>query len=157
MEWIKQLLANDYFIFIAMASIIFGLTQLLKLPIKLATKRIQNEKTRGIVNLVILIIPFSLGLLAEYLFDVLYLGSNYTGIVGLGYGSSSLLIYSIFEKIMKKTGINIKIDNPYETTEEGQAVKELVDKVQEDGKIDKSDLDAVEDFWKAINKGKQKK
>lgn len=157
MEWLKQLLANEYFMFIAMALIIFGLTQLLKLPIKAATKHIKNEKTRGIVNLVILIIPFALGLLAEYLFDVLYLGNVYMGVAGLKYGSSSLLVYSVFEKIAKKTGVDIKLNNPYETTDEGKAVQELVDKVQEDGKIDKFDLSAVDEFWKTINKDSPKK
>ena len=140
-----------------MAVIIFCLTQILKLPIKAITKHIKNEKTRGIVNLVILIIPFGLGLLAEFLFDGLYLHNSFAGIAGLQYGSASLLVYGVFEKIAKKTGIKVTIDNPYETTEEGEAVKELVNKVQEDGKIDKSDISAVDEFWEKINKGTGKK
>lgn len=156
MKVLKQLLSNEYFMLIAIALIIFGLTQLLKLPIKAVTKHIKNERTRGIVNLVILFIPFALGLIAEYLFDVLYLGNTFMGVVGLKYGSSSLLVYSVFEKIAKKTGVEIKLDNPLDT-EEGKAVKELVDKVQENGKIDKSDLSAVDEFWKTINKDSPKK
>ncbi len=157
MEVIKQLLSNDYFVWCAMAVVIFGLTQLLKLPIKAVTKHIKNEKTRGIVNLVILIIPFTLGLLAEYLFDVLYLHNVFAGIAGLQYGSASLLVYGVFEKLAKKTGIEIKLDNPYETTDEGKAVQELVEKVQEDGKVDKSDLSAVDEFWQAIQQDKNNK
>lgn len=156
MEVIKQLLSNEYFVWCAMAVVIFCLTQILKLPIKAATKNIKNEKTRGIVNLIILIIPFGLGLLAEWLFDGLYLRNAFSGITGLQYGSASLLVYGIFEKIAKKTGIEIKLDNPLDT-EEGKAMQELVEKVQEDGKIDKSDVSAVDEFWKAINKDNPKK
>ena len=151
MEVIKQLLSNEYLMLCVMAAVIFGLTQVLKLPIKAATNHIKNEKTRGIVNLIILIIPFALGLLTEYFFDGLYLHNAFTGIVGLQYGSSSLLVYSVFEKIAKKTGIEIKLDNPLDT-EEGKAVMELVKDVQEDGKIDESDVSAVDKFWKTINK-----
>ena len=153
MEVIKLLLSNEYFVWCAMAVIIFCLTQILKLPIKVATKHIKNEKTRGIVNLIIMIIPFALGLLAEFLFDGLYLHNAFTGIIGLKYGSASFVIYGVFEKIAKKASIEIKLDNPLETYE-GKAVQELVDKVQEDGKIDKSDLSAVDAFWEAINKEK---
>lgn len=154
MEVIKQLLSNEYFMLCIMAVVVFCLTQILKLPIKAATKYIKNEKTRGIVNLVILVIPFALGLLAEFLFDGLYLHNEFSVITGLQYGSSSLIVYGVFEKIAKKSGVNIKLNNPYKTTEEGKAVQELVEKVQEDGKIDKSDLSAVDAFWEAINKEK---
>lgn len=154
MEMLKQWISNEYFVWCAMAVVVFGLTQILKIPIKAATKHIANDKKRGIVNLVILIIPFALGLLAEYLFDVLYLHNSFTGIAGLQYGSASLLVYGIFEKIAKKTGIEIKLDNPLDT-EEGKAVQELVEKVQEDGKIDKSDISAVDEFWKTIQKDKK--
>lgn len=155
MEVFLELLSNGYFVWCAMAVIIFGLTQILKLPIKAATKHIKNEKTRGIVNLVILIIPFGLGLLAEFLYDGLYLHNAFTGIAGLQYGSASLLVYSVFEKVMQKIGVKAQIENPYEATEEGQAIQELVEKVQEDGKIDESDLSAVEEFWEKINNKKQ--
>lgn len=156
MEVIKQLLSNEYFLFCVMAVVIFCLTQLLKWPIKAATKHIIDEKTRSLVNLVILIIPFGLGLIAEWLFDGLYLHNNFSGIAGLQYGSASLLVYTIFEKIAQKTGIEIKIDNPLDT-DEGKVVQELVKKVQEDGTIDKSDLSAVAEFWKMINKENTKK
>ncbi len=156
MEFIKQLLANDYFVVCAMAVIIFGLTQLLKLPIKAATKHIKNENTRGVVNLVILIIPFGLGLLAEFLFDVMYLHNDFTGIAGLQYGSSSLLVYSVFEKIAKKIGSKVKIKNPYKETEEGKAVVEFVEGVINspvEKSVETADKeDAVQDFWDNINK-----
>lgn len=144
---LKILLENEYFVWCAMALIIFGVTQLLKLPIKVCTKRIKNDRTRRIVNSTILLIPFMLGLVAEFLYSTYYLHIAFTGITGLGYGAAGVSLYGIVERFFK-----VKIDNPYETTEEGKAVKELVEKVQEDKKIDENDKSAVDEFWKTINK-----
>lgn len=151
MEVIKQLLSNEYFVWCAMAVVIFCLTQLLKLPIKAATKHIKNERTRKIVNATILLIPFGLGVLFEFLYTTYYLHTVFTVITGLGYGTAGISLYGVIERFFK-----IKVNNPY-NTEEGKAVTELVDKVQEDGKIDKSDVSAVDEFWNAINKDKPKK
>lgn len=151
MEVIKQLLSNEYFMWCAMAVVIFCLTQLLKLPIKAATKHIKNERTRKIVNATILLIPFALGVLFEFLYTTYYLHTVFTVITGLGYGTAGISLYGVIERFFK-----IKVNNPY-NTEEGKAVQELVDRVQEDGKIDKSDVSAVDEFWNAINKDNTKK
>lgn len=152
MEVIKQLLSNDYFVWCAMAVIIFLVTQVLKLPIKAATKHIKNERARKIANATILLIPFGLGVLFEFLYTTYYLHTVFTVIAGLGYGTAGISLYGVIERFFK-----VKVENPYETTEEGQAVQELVDKIQDDGKIDKSDLSAVDEFWKTINKDNPKK
>lgn len=162
METIKTLLSNEYFMLCVMAAVIFGLTQLFKLPIKAATSHIKNEKKRGIVNLVIVLIPFALGLLSEWLWYWLYhkygvgMQVEFTGINGLQYGMASLTVYGVVEKLFKKNGIEIKLDNPLDT-DEGKAVQELVQQVQEDGKIDNQDISAVDQFWKTISKDKDKK
>lgn len=158
MEVIKQLLSNEYFVWCAMAVIIFCLTQLLKLPIKAATKHIKNEKARKIANKVIVLIPVLLGLLAEFLYGTLLLPAigmaiiPFNGATGLSYASGSIMVYSIFEI---KTGI--KIENPYTDTEEGKAVVELIEKVQSDGKLDEQDLSEVEKFWKTVGKDNSEK
>lgn len=152
MEVIKQLLSNEYFVWCAMAVIIFLVTQVLKLPIKAATKHIKNQRTRKIINATILLIPFGLGVLFEFLYTTYYLHTVFTVIAGLGYGTAGISLYGIIERFFK-----VKVENPYENTEEGKAVQELVEKVQEDGKIDKSDLSAVDEFWKTINKDNPKK
>lgn len=146
MEIIKQLLANEYFVWCAMAVIIFGVTQLLKLPIKACTKKIKNERVRRSVNAIILLIPFALGVLAEFLYTTYYLHTAFTVITGLGYGTAGISLYGIVERFFK-----VKVPNPYDT-EEGKAVKELVDNVAADGKVDDKDVDAVKDFYKKINK-----
>lgn len=152
MEVIKQLLSNEYFVWCAMAVIIFLVTQVLKLPIKAATKHIKNERTRKIVNATILLIPFGLGVLFEFLYTTYYLHTVFTVITGLGYGTAGISLYGVIERFFK-----VKVNNPYETTEEGKAVQELVEKVQEDGKIDEQDISAVDEFWKTINKDNPKK
>lgn len=150
MEVIKKLLSSEYFVWCAMAVIIFLITQVLKLPIKHFTSKIKNQRTRKIVNATILVIPFVLGVLFEFLYTTYYLHTAFTVIAGLGYGTAGISLYGVIERFFK-----VKIDNPYKTTEEGKAVQELIDKVQEDGKIDKSDVSAVDEFWKTINKEKK--
>ena len=152
MEWLKQLLANEYFVWCAMAVIIFLVTQVLKLPIKHFTSKIKNQRIRKIVNATILLIPFALGVLFEFLYTTYYLHTAFTIITGLGYGTAGISLYGVIERFFK-----VKVSNPYTDTEEGKAVQELVEKVQEDGKVDKSDLSAVDDFWNTINKGNDNK
>lgn len=150
---IITLLSNEYFVWCAMAVIIFLLTQVLKLPYKACTKHIKNERTRKIVNAFILLIPFGLGLLAEFLYGSLLLPAigmasvPFYGITGLSYGAGGVSIYGLVERFFK-----VKISNPYTDTEEGKAVKEFVDKVVSDGKVDDNDIDAVKEFWDKINK-----
>ena len=156
MEVIKQLLSNEYIVGVAMAVIIFGLTFLFKLPIKVLTKKYsKTERSRKIKNLIIIFIPFALGLLGEFLYSYFYLHSAFNVIKGLGYGSAAIAMYAPIAQFLKEKA-GIKLENPFDT-EEGEAVQELVDNVQADGKVDKSDISAVDKFWKTINKGNKNK
>lgn len=141
---LKTLLSNEYFMLCAMAVIIFLITQILKIPIKHFTKKIKNARLKKIVNSTILLIPFAVGLIAELLYSTYYLQIGFVGVTGLGYGAAGISLYGIVERFFK-----VKIDNPYETTEEGKAVKEFIEEVQKDEKIDKH---AVDKFWELINK-----
>lgn len=157
MEAIKLLLSNEYFIGGIMALIIVGLTQLIKFPIKAATKHIKNEVVRKCVNSVILLIPFAFGLFGEFLYVYFVLHVPFVGEIGGISGGFSLLLYgaiSRMQEIIKSK--KDEADNPYES-EEGKAIQELVNKVMEDGKIDKSDLGAIEEFWAKIGNGNKKK
>ena len=145
MEFIHKLLNNEYFVWCAMAVIIFALTQVLKLPIKYFTKKISNERVRRMVNATILLIPFALGVLVDFLYSTYYLHSAFTIITGLGYGTAGISLYGAIERFFK-----VKTENPYET-EAGKAVTELVEEISKDGKVDENDKHAVADFW---NKGK---
>lgn len=139
------LLSTSWFVVIAVAVIIFGITQLLKLPIKHFTNKIEDETTRKIVNLVILLIPFGIGLLFEFLYGTFYLHTGFDIIAGLGYGASGISLYGIIERFF-----GIKVKNPYTDTEEGQAVIDLVQDVAQDGKVDKADMTAVQEFFEKV-------
>lgn len=147
MQWLHDILHNSYFIWCAMAVIIFLITQLIKLPYKLLTKKtIKNERARKIANAVILLIPFGLGVLGEFLYTTYYLHTAFTIITGLGYGTASISLYGIIERFFK-----VKIPNPYET-EEGKEVLKLVDDITADGKVDDKDKSAVQEFLAHIGK-----
>ena len=144
MAVIHQLLKNDYFMWCTMAVIIFGLTQLLKLPIKYFTKKLSNERTRRMINATILLIPFALGVLAEFLYSTYYLHTAFTVITGLGYGTAGVSLYGVIERFFK-----VKIENPFDV-DGGIQVAELVEEVSKDGKIDENDKHAVADFWNKV-------
>lgn len=149
---INYILENHSIVWCVMAVIIFAVTQLIKLPIKRITKKfIKNERARKIANATILLIPFGLGILLDFLYAT-YLDPTHTAfniITGLGYGTAGISLYGIIERFLNK-----KIENPYDSTE-GKAVTELVDDITSDGKIDTADNSAVKDFldkikWKRI-------
>lgn len=140
----KELLYNAYFVWCAMAVIIFIATQILKLPIKIATKRFKNERVRKMFNATILLIPFGLGIFLDFLYSTYILHTAFSVLAGLGYGTAGISLYGVVERFFK-----VKIENPYDT-EEGKAVTELVNEVSKDGKVDKKDKDAVKEFWKKV-------
>lgn len=147
MAWVHDILHNAYFIWSAMAVIIFLITQVLKLPIKHFTSKIKNERVRKIVNATILLIPFALGVLFEFLYTTYYLHTAFTVIAGLGYGTAGISLYGVIERFFK-----VKIDNPYTETEEGKAVINLVDNITVDGKIDSADKSAIQEFLDKVSK-----
>lgn len=144
LETIKTLLGNEYFVWCAMAVIVFLFTQVLKLPIKAATSHIKNERTRKMVNATILLIPFALGCLFDFLYSTYYLQTTFNLINGLGYGTAGISLYGVVERFFK-----VKTCNPYDT-EEGKAVIELIEVIAKDGKVDKNDNSAIAEFYKKV-------
>lgn len=140
----EELLYNAYFVWCAMAVIVFVATQILKLPIKFGTKHIKNERVRRMVNATILLIPFALGVALDFLYSTYIVQTAYSLITGLGYGTAGISLYGAVERFFK-----VKVDNPYDT-DEGKAVTELVGEISKDGKVDKNDKDAVKEFWKKV-------
>jgi hypothetical protein len=71
--------------------------------------------------------------------------------MGIIHGTSGIAFYGVFERGYSFfTGKSSNIENPYETTEEGKSVKELIDRVTEDGKIDETDRPALSAFLEKI-------
>lgn len=143
-EILLQLLNNEYFVWCAMALIIFIATQILKLPIKACTKHIKRERARKIANATILLIPFGLGVLCDFLYCTYYLHTVFSIITGLGYGTAGISLYGVIERFFK-----VKTNNPYET-KEGQAVLSLVGDIKKDGKVDKQDVNAIQEFYNKV-------
>lgn len=149
--WLQDILQNEWVIWCAMAVIIFLLTQVLKLPIKVCTKKIKNERVRKIVNATILLIPFGLGILCEFLYGAYVCPLwgetlQFTGVTGLGYGTAGISLYGVIERFFK-----VKTNNPY-NNEEGKAVTDLVNGITADGKLDTNDASAVQDFINKVSK-----
>lgn len=136
------LLTNQLFIIGVLSALIFGITQGLKQFIKLGTKRIKNERVRRMVNMTILLLPFGLAFLAEFLWGVLYLQGTYSVECALTYGTGAISLYGIVERFLK-------VKNPYDTAE-GKEALELVGEITKDGKVDKNDISAVERFIKKV-------
>jgi hypothetical protein len=127
-----------------MAVIIFALTQVLKLPIKACTKHIKKERVRRMVNATILLIPFAVGVVLDFVYSTYYLHGAFSVINGLGYGTAGISLYGAIERFFK-----VKTENPYET-QAGKAVTELVEDISKDGKVDEKDKHAVKDFWDKV-------
>lgn len=144
LDILLQLLNNEYFVWCAMALIIFIATQILKLPIKACTKHIKRERARKIANATILLIPFGLGVLCDFLYCTYYLHTVFSIITGLGYGTAGISLYGVIERFFK-----VKTINPYET-KEGQAVLSLVGNITNDGKVDKNDTNAIKEFYDKV-------
>lgn len=143
----KALLNNQWFIWGVMAVIIFLFTQLLKLPIKHFTNKISNERVRKAVNATILIIPFCLGVLLEFIYKTYIIHTAFSVLSGLGYGTAGISLYGVIERFFK-----VKIENPYDS-EEGQAVLDIVEDATADGVVDANDAgDAVKKFIDMVDK-----
>lgn len=140
----NALLNNEWFMWCAMAVIVFLVTQLLKMPIKHFTAKISNERARKMVNATILLIPFALGVAFDILYSTYVIHSAYSIINGLGYGTAGISLYGVVERFFK-----VKVQNPYDS-EEGKAVLELVEDVAKDGKVTESDKDIVKEFMKKV-------
>lgn len=139
-----ELLNNAYFVGCAMAVIIFLATQVIKMPIKHFTSKIENERKRRMVNATILLVPFALGVALDFFYSTFVTHTAFTVIAGLGYGTAGISLYGAIERFFK-----VKVENPYDC-EEGEAVVELVEAVSADKKVNKKDIDPVKDFLKKV-------
>lgn len=135
-----------------LAVAVFLSTQALKwLLIKPFTGKIGNARIRKIVNIPILFLPFILGCVAEYLYSVKFLGAAFDPVIGIGRGTASIALYSLWEYAWVIL-LNRKPPegNTYET-EEGKAAMTCVTEIVADGKVTKGDTSAVDKFLRKMN------
>lgn len=124
-----------------MAVIVFAITFLLKLPIKALSKKAKNEQCRKAINSVILIIPFAIGMLVEWLYDTFIMKGVFDYVTGFLVGGQSIALYGVVERFF-----GVKVENPYET-EEGKKVLEQVEEITEDGTVT---ADEIQNFLNNI-------
>jgi nitrate reductase gamma subunit len=143
-EFILELLSNDYFVLGAMSIIICLITQLLKMPIKLFTNKIKNSKTEDRVTALLMLLPLVLGVLFNFLYNVYYLKIAFSVIEGLSWGTASIMFYKGFKKLV--TGK----EPTAEESEKIKSVKDLVQKIASDGKVDKTDTTAINEYLNKV-------
>lgn len=143
-EFILELLSNDYFVLCAMSIIICLITQLLKMPIKFFTNKIKNPNTEDRVTALLMTLPLALGVLLNFLYNVFYLKIAFSVIEGLSWGTASIMFYQGFKKLI--TG---KDPTPIES-EQINSVRELASKIASDGKIDRSDTNAINEYLNKV-------
>ena len=145
-------LQNSSLVYFSMAILIFALTQGLKwVLVKPWTNRIQNEKLRKGINTSIYFIPYALGLVFEFFYSVTIMHGEFSTVMGLIHGTSGIACYGLFERFYSfLTGKSTNLENPYEKTEVGIAVKDLMDSVIEDGKVDSNDKSALQTFLEKV-------
>ena len=143
-ELMWQIMSNNRLVLVISGTLIFALTQLLKMPIKHFTNKIKNERLRRIVNITIMFIPFALGAGLEFAYSAFIYHDAFNLGLGFAYGTFGVSVYSFVERFLK-----VKIPNPFET-KEGKAVLEFIDAIGEDGKIDEKDSDAIQAFWDKV-------
>lgn len=140
--FIIDVLQNKRLVWWLMALVIFVASQLLKLPIKHATRNLP-EHIRKRVNAVILLIPFGLGMLLVWLVNgvvmpkYLDLPAKFSLVEGVVLGSQSIAFYNVAERFLGK-----KIPNPYET-EQGKKVLAQISDVVKDKRITKAEIKNV--------------
>lgn len=88
--------------FCLLVLLVSGITEGLKIPIKLLTNKIQNDKTRHRVNMVIIAVPVGIGILAFYIIS--YLGYNLSTKAilydGAYCGKSAVVLYEVISRVV---------------------------------------------------------
>lgn len=147
---VMGIISNKYILMVVMSVVLFFITEGLKRPIKLLTGKAKTARARKLLNLVIMIVPIGLGMLCEYLYNVLFLKQSFDVLGALSYGMSALVLYTPIEVIFfGKNKKKAESENPYDT-EEGKSAVNLIKNIAKDGKLDINDIPAIKDFYDKI-------
>lgn len=126
-EILEYLIHNYGWISLIMIFLVTGILQLIKLPVKLLTKKIKNETLRKLINKVFILMAFGLA------FGLYYLGSivlpqfiSYSALESVIVGAFSIVIYAFGEGIIKKDSTKALTNVIKEITEDGKVTNEEV-------------------------------
>jgi hypothetical protein len=143
-QFILELLSNEYFILGVMSIIICLITQILKMPIKIFTNKIKNVKVEKRVTTLLMLLPLALGILFNFVYNTYYLHVAFSAVQGLSWGTTSIMFYQGLKRFL--TGQ----ETPEQEKKELKSVKDLVEEIAKDGKVDNSDTSAVKDFLNKV-------
>jgi len=130
-EELFKWIATEYgWISLIMVAIISALTELVKIPIKMLTSKIKNDKLRKLANKSIILMTFAIAFLIEYLGSVVAPQlTTFNSTMALIEGSLANLIYAIGEGLISSSKV--------------KATAETIKSVSSDGTMDSSDLAKV--------------
>lgn len=140
----KELLSNDYFVLCAMSIIICLITQLLKLPIKIFTNKIKDEKIEKRVTALFMLLPLALGVLFNFLYNIYFLHIAFSVVQGLSWGTTSIMFYQGFRRFI--TGKEPTLLEKQELEE----VKILANQIGSDAKLDLTDKNAISEYLNKV-------
>lgn len=138
----QALFDRQVFVLGLMVVLTFALTQGLKWAgVKPWTNKLKNERVRKAINTIIYFFPYAISLGLEFVFAIITKG-EFNALVALVIGGGSHSVYGLFEMIYGVATGKIKIKK--------EEVKELIQTVTEDGKIDENDHPALKAFLDKI-------
>jgi hypothetical protein len=140
MTFIEAIMRDPTWSVVALALIIVLFTQVIKLPIKaLINLLIKNKAVVQRVNIIFMLLPIGLSILAQLIHSTLW-GMGVLDIaVGLKISTTATSIYVFLEQLLKG-----------KASREAKAVQKFATDIAKDGKIDRSDLSAKDEFLKAV-------
>ena len=87
--------------FFILVLLVSGITEGLKIPIKLLTNKIEDDKTRHRVNMVIIALPVGIGILVFYIISIIGYNLSTKAILydGAYCGKSAVVLYELISRI----------------------------------------------------------
>lgn len=132
---IAQFPQYPWWIYVATLIVITALTEVLKLPVKHFTDKIQNKSLRNKVNIVIVFIPVALAFAADGLFTLW--GYSFSITVGFAWGGASQVLYEFISRLFARikkgedvTGEDVKEDFEDSVDDVKTAEKEFDDLIE---------------------------
>jgi hypothetical protein len=89
-------------------------------------------------------LPLALGILFNFVYNTYYLHVAFSAVQGMSWGTTSIMFYQGLKRFL--TGQ----ETPEQEKKELKSVKDLVEEIAKDGKVDNSDTSAVKDFLNKV-------
>lgn len=146
----QGIFSSRVFAMFVMALLTFAITQGLKwVLVKPWTNKLENERARKSINMVIFFFPYAVALGLEFLYATFILKGEANAYIALIVGGGGHSVYGFFEMIWGVATGNIKFKRQA-TNDEEKAVEDFVVSVAEDGKVNEDDTPALNAFLEKL-------